>query len=338
MSAPGAIIFGCAELRLTGRERDFFRDADPLGFILFARNCEHPQQVRALVADLRDTVGRADAPVLIDQEGGRVQRFGPPHCRAAPAAAVFGQLYERDPEMSQEAARLNSYLIGCELAALGIDVDCLPVLDVPVAGADQVIGDRAYADNPMIVATLGRAAAEGLIDAGVMPVIKHIPGHGRATADSHKVLPRVRTDRATLTATDFLPFRRAADLPWAMTAHVLYSDLDADRPATLSSFVIEEIVRGDIGFDGLLISDDIGMGALGGSFAERTAGALAAGCDVVLHCSAEPAEMAQVADAARPMNASGMARFRRGQAKLSGRKEVDVAEAATRLNRMLTGR
>ena len=231
---PSAVIFGCAGPSLSPEERAFFRDVDPVGFILFKRNCESPDQVRALVRALRATIGRADAPVLIDQEGGRVARLQPPHWRKYPAAATLGALGDTRAE---EAVRLAARLIADDLAALGITVDCLPVLDVRQPDASPVIGDRAYSSEPAAVARLGKVACEGLLEGGVLPVIKHIPGHGRATVDSHDALPRVTAPRAELDATDFAPFRALSTMPWAMTAHIVYSAIDAEMPATLSPLV-----------------------------------------------------------------------------------------------------
>lgn len=306
---PAAVVFGCAGATLSEAERAFFSATDPLGFILFARNCVDPAQVTALVRALRDSVGRDDAPVLIDQEGGRVARLRPPHWRAAPAAAVFGLLARTDPVAAADALRLNTRLIAAELSALGIDVDCLPVLDVPQAGAHDVIGDRAYGGGPEIVAMLGRAACEGLREGGVLPVIKHVPGHGRAAADSHAALPVVDASLDMLRQSDFMPFAALSDMPLAMTAHVVYSALDPARPATLSPTVIGDIIRGELGFTGVLLSDDIGMGALSGGFAERAEAALDAGCDLILHCSGDMPEMQAVATAIRPADAAVMARF-----------------------------
>ncbi|HUC63145.1 MAG TPA: beta-N-acetylhexosaminidase [Alphaproteobacteria bacterium] len=308
---PRAAILGCAGLTLGGDERALFRDADPLGFILFARNCAEPAQVKDLVASLRAAVGRADAPILIDQEGGRVARLKPPHWRAAPAAARLGAIAARDPERAARASFLNARLIARELADLGIDVDCAPVLDLGLRETHQVIGDRAFAAEPEIVARLGRAFCDGLLAGAVMPVIKHIPGHGRARADSHLELPTVETDRATLVATDFAPFIALNKAPWAMTAHVRYGALDAENAATLSRRILGDIVRGAIGFEGVLVSDDLGMKALEGNFGARAAAALAAGCDLVLHCSGDRAEMASVIAATprlRPESAARLAR------------------------------
>jgi beta-N-acetylhexosaminidase len=331
---PSAVIFGCAGTSLSASERDFFRDADPLGFILFQRNCETPEQVRALVAALRDSIGRADALILIDQEGGRVQRLKPPHWRAYPAPARLAAL---GGARARDAIRLGARLIADDLARLGITVDCLPVLDIPAAGADPVIGDRAYGDEPESVAALGRAACEGLLEGGVLPVIKHIPGHGRATVDSHLTLPRVDATHRVLQATDFAPFRALADMPLAMTAHIVYTALDAERPATLSRRVIDEVIRGEIGLDGLLLSDDLSMRALGGSFAGRTMGALDAGCDVVLHCNGDKTEMTEIAEAVRPLGAAGRARLERAQRRRGTAQPIDRPALEARFDALLAG-
>ncbi|MGE0151663.1 MAG: beta-N-acetylhexosaminidase [Reyranellaceae bacterium] len=333
-----AAIFGCAGPELGAAERDFFRQHDPLGFILFARNCDSPEQISRLVADLRASVGRDDAPVLIDQEGGRVQRLKPPRWRQAPPAARFGELFRRDPALGREAVEFNMRLIAADLIALGIDVDCVPCLDVPVPGAHDVIGDRAFALQAEIVADLGRIAANTMLDMGVMPVIKHIPGHGRAGVDSHHALPRVDTSAIELAHTDFLPFKSLSDMPWGMTAHVLYTAIDAQRPATTSPVVIERIVRGMIGFQGLLLSDDLSMQALGGTLADRAKAALAAGCDIALHCNGKLDEMAQVADTTPPMTPAALDRLARGRQRLNKRKPPTEAETAAwrkRLDRLM---
>ncbi|HQF30352.1 MAG TPA: beta-N-acetylhexosaminidase [Hyphomicrobiales bacterium] len=325
-----AYISGCAGTELKPEERALFADAPPWGLILFLRNCESPEQIEALVASFRELVGRVDAPVLIDQEGGRVQRLRPPLAPNYPPAARFGALHGLDAQAGIAAARLGARLIGADLAALGINVDCLPVLDLGLPVTHKVIGDRAYGGDMATVITLGRAVCEGLLSAGVLPVIKHIPGHGRAMADSHLELPVVATPAAELAATDFVPFAALADMPLAMTAHVVYSALDAERPATTSPTVISEIIRGHIGFSGLLMSDDLSMKALAGSFAARTEAAIAAGCDVVLHCNGEFDEMAEVAAAAPAL--SGEAE-RRANAALQLLAEPDQAfdEVAARL-------
>lgn len=328
-------IFGCAGPRLSSSEKAFFRDADPIGFILFARNCEAPDQVRALVHDLRDAVGRERAPVLIDQEGGRVARLKPPHWRAAPPAARFGELARHDRDKARVAVRLNARLIAKELHDLGITVDCAPLLDVPVPGSHDIIGDRAFGTEPSMIAELGRELAEGLMDGGVQPVIKHIPGHGRATADSHEALPVVAASRGDLERTDFAPFRALADLPWGMTAHVLYTDLDPDRPATTSSYVIEQIIRRDIGFDNVLLTDDLSMKALSGGYAERTAAALAAGCDVALHCNGKMKEMRGVAEGAGTTSDAAQVRLERAEALYRPPDQIDFDEAAARLGELL---
>ncbi|HHN67345.1 MAG TPA: beta-N-acetylhexosaminidase [Thermopetrobacter sp.] len=297
MAQTGAFICGCEGTALNPAERAFIREADPWGLILFARNIDTPEQVRRLIEDFRHLTGRA-APVLIDQEGGRVQRLRPPHFTTWPAAAAYGRLWRADPLRALKAARLVTWLMGRELAALGIDVDCLPVLDVPQEGADPIIGDRAYATEPMTAALLARAALSGLAAAGLAGVVKHIPGHGRAPCDSHAALPRVAAPLDELADVDFRPFAALADAPMAMTAHVVYEAIDPANPATLSKQVIATVIRGRIGFAGLLMSDDLGMHALSGSMRERTERALAAGCDVVLHCSGDLAEMEQVAEAA----------------------------------------
>lgn len=321
---PQAGIFGCAGPVLTDTERRFFAEVDPLGFILFARNIGSPAQVRALVADLRGCVGRR-APVLIDQEGGRVQRLKPPHWQKRPAMAVFGRLAAADLALARRAARLNAQLIGAELDDLGIDVDCLPLLDVTVPGAHDVIGDRAFGADPALVADLGRAVMDGLLDAAVMPVAKHIPGHGRALVDSHHALPVVEADAKTLAANDFAAFRSLRDAPWAMTAHVVYTAFDARRPATTSPVVIGELIRGALGCDAVLLSDDLSMKALQGDFGERTTACLTAGCDLVLHCNGAMPEMQAVAAALRPLSATSQERLARAEAM---RRRLPLAKNA----------
>ncbi|MBX9633862.1 MAG: beta-N-acetylhexosaminidase, partial [Magnetospirillum sp.] len=328
-------IFGCAGLTLSDQERHFFQTVNPLGFILFARNVDNPDQVRALVNELRASVGRADAPVLIDQEGGRVQRLKPPHWRKAPAGEPFATLAGRDINLAKEALRLNFRLIGRELADLGIDVDCAPVLDVPVPGAHDVIGDRAYGLTPGMVAELGRVVCDGLLDEGVLPVIKHIPGHGRSMVDSHLDLPVVEATRAELEAQDFPPFKALADAPWAMTAHVVYKAIDAHAPATTSAKVIGEIIRGIIGFQGVLISDDLSMKALGGRFEDRTSASLDAGCDVVLHCNGQMDEMTAIAAALRPLTEVAQERIAVAAKRKRQAQTLDVAAATMRLDELL---
>src|SRR5262249_45498387 len=279
-----AFITGVEGLMLNANERAFLRAAEPWGFILFKRNIDTPEQVRVLVRELRDMVGRR-APVLIDQEGGRVQRLGPPYWPKYPPGAFYSTIYDINRAAGLAAAKGGARLIANDLAELGIDVDCLPLADVPVTEADPIIGDRAYGTSPEKVAAIGAAIAEGLIQGGVLPVLKHIPGHGRATADSHRSLPVVEADRATLESSDFAAFKPLARLPLGMTAHVVFSAIDPLAPATTSGTMVQEVIRGTIGFDGLLMSDDISMNALSGTLAERSRAALGAGCDLVLHCN-----------------------------------------------------
>jgi beta-N-acetylhexosaminidase len=291
-----AFITGLAGSTLTDEERRFLREARPWGLIVFKRNVAGPEPLCRLIDDFRATLGRA-APVLIDQEGGRVQRLGPPHWPSYPPGAAYGALYDRDRVKGLTAARLGARLIAADLAALGIDVDCLPLADVPVAGADPVVGNRAYGTEPAKVAAIAGAVAEGLAEGGVLSVLKHIPGHGRANADSHEKLPVVDADWATLNATDFAAFRPLKALPMAMIAHVVFSALDPLAPATISARIVHDVIRDSIGFAGLLMSDDISMGALSGSLEERSRAAIAAGCDMVLHCNGKMPEMREVAAA-----------------------------------------
>jgi beta-N-acetylhexosaminidase len=291
-----AFITGLSGPVITPDERAFLREAQPWGLIVFKRNVNDPQQLQALTDGFREAVGR-DAPVLVDQEGGRVQRLGPPHWPVYPAGSVYGQIYDRDPAAGLAAARLGTRLIAADLRGVGIDTDCLPLADVPAAGADAVIGDRAYGTAPEKVAAIAGAVAEGLLAGGVLPVLKHIPGHGRATADSHLKLPVVETDRATLEKTDFAPFRALAGLPLGMTAHVVFSAIDPVAPATTSAIMVGEVIRRFIGFSGLLMGDDVSMGALSGTISERARASLQAGCDMVLHCNGQMSEMKDVAGA-----------------------------------------
>lgn len=331
-----AFISGLKGTVLTPEEREFIRSADPWGFILFRRNVESPAQVRALVAELRDILGR-DAPVLVDQEGGRVQRLGPPHWPVYPAGAVYGQLYDRDRAAGLAAARLGARLIAADLVELGITVDCLPLADVPAAGADPVIGDRAYGTSPEKVAQIAAAIAAGLAEGGVLPVLKHLPGHGRASVDSHERLPVVDTDRAVLERTDFAAFRPLAALPCGMTAHVVFSAIDPATPASTSSTIVGEVIREWIGFQGLLMSDDISMRALSGSAEERTRAALQAGCDIVLHCNGEIDEMRAVAAAAPELAGLALARAEAALAARQAPLDLDVADARADFAAMLAG-
>ncbi|MCC7268888.1 MAG: beta-N-acetylhexosaminidase [Caulobacteraceae bacterium] len=334
-----AAILGCAGTELGREERAFFRDVKPWGFILFKRNVETPDQVRGLIDALRDCVGRADAPVLIDQEGGRVQRLGPPNWRRYPPGRAYGDLASNDMLMRREITRLGARLLAHDLAALGINVDCVPVLDVPAPDGHEVIGDRAYGDTPEQVALLGRAAAEGLIAGGVLPVIKHIPGHGRARADSHLALPVVEASYEELAARDFPPFRVLSDMPMAMTAHVVYEAIDRKRPATTSKKAFKQVIRGDLGFEGLVMSDDLSMKALDGDFIERARASLAAGCDVVLHCNGDMAEMKGVAAGTKSLSGKAARRARAALARIARAPEpFDAEEGRARFDAAFEGR
>ena len=332
--ASRAFITGLSGPTMTPSERAFLREARPWGFIIFKRNISDPTQVADLVRDFRDTVGW-EAPILVDQEGGRVQRLGPPHWPAYPPGAVFSAIYDRDPASGLAAARLGAHLIAADLKALGIDVDCLPLADVPVSEADPIIGDRAYGTAPAKVAAIAGAVAEGLLAGGVLPVLKYLPGHGRARADSHKELPVVDTDRATLERTDFAAFQPLKDLPLGMTAHVVFTAIDTHAPATTSVTMVREVIRGFIGFSGLLMSDDVSMGALSGTIAERSQAALAAGCDVVLHCNGDLAEMSEVAGVAPELSGAAAARASRALSMRSQGEAFDVAEARRIFNAMV---
>lgn len=298
---PRAVIFGCAGPTLADDERRFFAGVDPYGFILFRRNIEDSEQVRRLARGLRDSVGRPDAPILIDQEGGRVARLGPPHWQTLPPARAIGLLAERDRPAGLRAARASGRVIGAMLADLGIDVACAPVADLLLPETHGVIGDRAFSADAELVGALASAMCSGLRDAGVTPIIKHIPGHGRATVDSHLALPVIAATRETLDATDFAAFRAIRDAPWAMVAHCVYQAFDAERPASTSPVTIETAIRESIGFAGILIADDIGMKALRGGLAENAAATLSAGCDLTLHCSGDLSEMEAIGPSVPPL-------------------------------------
>lgn len=331
-----ACILGCAGPVLTEAEARFFAEVRPWGFVLFARNIETPDQLRRLTEDLRASVRWAEAPILVDQEGGRVQRLGPPHWPRYPAARTYSDLA---PEDRLDMLRLTARLMAHDLRSVGITANCLPVLDVPTPDADDVIGDRAYAETPEDVAAMGRAAAEGLLEGAVLPVIKHIPGHGRATSDSHHTLPVVDASRFELEMRDFAPFQALRDMPMAMTAHVVYAAVDDANPATTSRAVLSSIVRGLIGFEGLVISDDLSMQALSGDLAARAAAARAAGCDVVLHCNGDLEEMRAVALAAGPLTGRAQQRGRAAIGRITDPpRPFDVAEARARLEAAFEGR
>jgi beta-N-acetylhexosaminidase len=327
--AVRAFICGISGTGIDQEEAAFLRTADPFGLILFRRNVDNPAQVQALTAKFRELVGR-DAPVLVDQEGGRVQRLGPPHWPSYPPGSAYAALYESRPDTGLEATHLGGRLIAADLRDVGIDVDCIPVADVPVAGADAVIGDRAFGTTPAQVAAIAGAQAQGLMAGGVLPVLKHLPGHGRATADSHLRLPVVNTDRATLDATDFAAFRPLSSLPLGMTAHVVFSAIDAAQPATTSAIMISDVIRGSIGFSGLLMSDDISMGALSGTLAERSRASIAAGCDLVLHCNGRMDEMREVADASPQLAGDALRRAERALSLRHAHDDFDIAAARAR--------
>ena len=330
-----AFITGVSGPELTDSEREFIRTERPWGFILFKRNIDAPAQVARLVGELCAAVENPDTPVLIDQEGGRVQRLGPPHWPVYPPGAVFGALYDIDRALGLKAARLSSRLIAADLIDLGITVDCLPLADVPVEGSDAVIGNRAYGTEPDKVAAIARAVTEGLEQGGVLPVLKHIPGHGRATADSHFKLPTVDIARNELERTDFAAFQPLADLPMAMTAHVVFSAIDPAQPATTSATMIEQVIRGVIGFQGLLMSDDVSMNALAGSIAERTRAIVDAGCDMVLHCNGKLDEMREVARLTPELSGQALVRADRALASRKPPEPLDRQAARAELDALI---
>ncbi len=331
-----AFICGCAGLALTPQEIAFYREMRPWGLILFARNCADPDQVRRLIDQFRFSVDCDEAPVLIDQEGGRVQRLRAPHWLELPAAQVIGALYDAAPAAGLQAAQLHGQLLATQLRALNITMNCAPVLDLRFADASAVVGERAYGSTPQAVAALASAVYEGHRQAGIIPVIKHIPGHGRARVDSHKDLPVVDATREELQRTDFVPFRKLAHARVAMTAHVVYSAIDAQHPATQSATVIKKIVRNSIGFKGLLLSDDLSMQALTGSLDARARAAREAGCDVVLHCNGVMEEMQAVAAAAGVLAGPALTRASAVQKCLDESVDIDINAASCALNALLT--
>tara|TARA_A100001037_G_C15101497_1_gene614203 strand:- start:157 stop:1176 length:1020 start_codon:yes stop_codon:yes gene_type:complete len=327
---PTATIFTCSSLELSADEKAFFKDVDPFGFILFADNIESPDQVRRLTESMRLCVEREDAPVLIDQEGGRVARLRPPQWRETLPAKSYGDLALKDKSAALRAIWINGRLLASELYELGINVNCAPVLDLSIPGAHDVIGDRSFGSDPTLVVDLARAFSEGLMSGGVLAMIKHVPGHGRAMADSHKELPTVDLPKEELKRTDFAPFKGLSDVPLAMTAHILFPQIDPDRPATTSPIVINEIVRGYIGYRGLIVSDDVTMAALSGSDRERAERTRAAGCDIVLHCYAELAQMKEIAKGSCEMEEHSVARWATAQEKV---KNTPVAADLNALQR-----
>lgn len=322
-----AFISGCAGAALSDAERRLFAATRPCGLILFARNCETPEQIKTLIAAFKDAVGSDEVLVMIDQEGGRVQRLRPPHWRAMPPARCYGNLYRTDPELAKRAAAAGARLIAQELHELGINVNTAPVLDVPQPGSHDIIGDRAYASDPETVIALGRAVAEGYLAGGVLPVIKHVPGHGRAKADSHLSLPVIDVPERELDAVDFHTFRAMRDAPLAMTGHVLLPAFDDRRPATTSPAIMGEVIRNRIGLTGLVMSDDVGMKALRGPFADRARDTIAAGCDVALHCSGRLDEMTDVAAAVPPLEDVAAERFARARSLLGPPQPFDIEDS-----------
>jgi len=330
-----AAIYGLEGFALTNDERAFFRDGEPAGFILFRRNCENPEQLLRLTDSLREICGRDDTPIVIDQEGGRVARMRPPVWPAFPAAEKFANLYQAAPSSAIEAVRSNARALALMLRSAGINVNALPLLDVRQEGATDIIGDRALGSEPMQVAALGRAVLDGMASAGVVGIIKHMPGHGRALVDSHKELPVV-TARADELEVDLEPFERLATAPMGMTAHVVYTAWDEKRPASLSPVVIQQIIRERIGFDGFLMSDDLGMEALTGDFGRRASDAVRAGCDVALHCSGKMDEMIAVASAVPALSPEGHERLTRAMAGTRIDFEpVDFAEEIAKRDQLL---
>lgn len=335
-----ACVLGCAAGTLGEEERRFFRDADPFGFILFARNCEHPEQLRRLVEELRSTVGR-HAPVFVDEEGGRVQRMKSPVWRDCPAPGVFGEIFQRDPERAISLARSNARLIAEDLFEVGIDVNCAPLLDLREVNGHAVIGDRAFSSEPGIVIQLGQAWIDGLRDGGVLPVIKHMPGHGRTRVDSHHALPVVEAGLDDLESRDFAPFLSFRKNPAGMTGHLLFRAIDPNRPATLSEKIISEVIRKRIGFDGLLLTDDLSMAALRGSLGQRAGMAIAAGCDIALHCNGVMSEMRDVVEAVPVLTGAGSRRAEAMVLELTAlrarRRTINRDDVLADLERRLAG-
>lgn len=335
MAQSRAVIFGFSGLALTQEEKKFFREVNPYGFILFARNCDNPEQVKALTAELRSTIGRSEVPILIDQEGGRVIRLKPPHWRQPPAAGIFEAMAQNNLQVAKEAVYLNARLIAYELQALGITVNCAPMADIRAEESHDIIGDRAFGTTPQQVSVLAHEMARGLVEGGVLPVLKHIPGHGRARVDSHEALPVVDTPLDILRETDFIPFRQLNQLPFGMTAHIVYTALDKTLSATLSPTVIR-YMREEIGFDGVLMSDDISMKALKGDLRDLSKQALAAGCDVILHCNGKMEEMVKVAEAVSEFSPASLARVKHAHAMWQEPKPLSWDQANRQLDDLLT--
>ncbi len=330
-----AAIFGMAGTSLTAEEIKFFSEVKPFGYILFARNCESPEQIKALVKELKELSGRDNLPILIDQEGGRVARLKPPHFPEFPPAGIFAALGSKDIEAAKEAVYWNARLIAHELHTLGITVNCGPLADMPVEGAHDIIGDRAFGRGAAQVSQLANSFAEGLADGGVVSVLKHIPGHGRAFCDSHHELPVVDTSLEELRRTDFVPFKALNHLPMAMTAHVMFSAIDKESMATVSPAVIS-IIRGELGFDGLLMSDDLSMKAMQGDFSKRAKDVLAAGCDVILHCNGDMVEMQAAAKGLLPLTGKSLERAEKAMRGAGKMKEFMLHEARNNVKSLLS--
>lgn len=335
MGSLTAVIYGVQGTDLTPEETAFFKASNPFGYILFTRNIENPQQVKRLIGELKSLSGRERLPVLIDQEGGRVARLRPPHWRAYPPAKAFAAVAERDRDMAGRAVYMNARMMAQELYELGFTVDCAPLADLPAAGAHDVIGDRAFGCDPGQVIALAGAQADGLMDSGIVPVLKHMPGHGRASCDSHHELPVVDVSLEVLRSTDFVPFKALAHLPMGMTAHVLYTAIDGQRMATVSPAAIT-LIREEIGFDGLLMSDDLSMKAMEGNFTQRARDALAAGCDIALHCNGDMAEMRAVAEGVSALGGASLARAQQAMQAIGQPKPFDMAQAKALLDDVLS--
>lgn len=320
-----SVIFSCEGTVLTAAEKAFFESEKPFGFILFARNIDTPDQVRTLISDLRACVGWSDAPVLVDQEGGRVQRLRAPHWFNAPSFGKIATLYERDNAAGRRAAEITTRLIAADLLSTGFSVNCSPCLDLGLPQTSAVIGDRSFGGDPDQVVALSQVVADTYMACGIMPVIKHIPGHGRGTVDSHLELPVVSASHQDLAASDFGPFKQMRHIPWGMTAHIVYEALDPEYPATQSKRMVEEIIRGEIGFDGLLLTDDLNMQALKGSLADRAQRAISAGVDIVLHCSGKLPEMKEVVGACPALTLDAVRRIEAGASQIKDPVSFDVA-------------
>jgi len=327
-------IFGCEGLKLSQAERSFFKEVQPAGYILFARNIEDPAQVRALTDEFKAISGE-DTFILIDQEGGRVQRMREPHWRKYPPMGFFGEMAKTDRARAFETLKLNIQLIAHDLLDVGVNVDCLPLLDVPIDGADQIIGDRAFSCDIQMIADMGQVVIDTFMECGVFPVIKHIPGHGRALVDSHLSLPKVGETHGVLSASDFAPFKAVSKAPFAMTAHIVYSDIDPDAPATQSKRVINNTIRGEIGFDGLLMTDDLSMKALSGTMATRAKASLDAGCDLLLHCNGDMMEMTEIAEADIKASSALTSRLDKIRESVKSPKGLDIEAIELRYKQII---